>query len=131
VSEEELKSHHLLLLGRLNTNRLVQKWQNALPITFARGSFAVREEIYAHPDSSVIVAAENPKNKRFSIVVLAGLGAASTLRTAPKLASDTSRAAELLVLPHGAGGHYLVLPAKDLVCEVNTAATRKTEARRR
>jgi hypothetical protein len=125
VSEEELKSHHLLLIGRPDTNALVKRFRDALPITFGSGSFAVREEVYAHPDSGVLAAAENPMNKRFSLVVLAGLDAASTLRTAPRLAARLTPAAEMLVLPHGAAARSLVLPAKDLVCEVKTAVSRK------
>src|SRR5262249_29786487 len=83
VSDDELKSHHLLLIGRPDTNALVKRFQDSLPISFGSGSFAVRQDIYAHPDSGVIAAAENPTNKRYSMVVLAGLGAASTLRIAP------------------------------------------------
>ena len=101
VTEQELKTHHLLLIGRPDTNALVKKYRKDLPISFGSGSFAVRQEVYAHPDSGIIVAAENPLNKRFSMVVLAGLGAASTLRTAPMLAARKTRPAEVMILPHG------------------------------
>ena len=36
----------------------------------------VRGKTYAHPDSAVIVAAENPLSKSHSLVVVAGMGAA-------------------------------------------------------
>jgi hypothetical protein len=125
VSEADLKSHHLILIGRPATNALVKRFENALPISFGSGSFAVREDVYAHPDSGVIAAAENPLNKRYSMVVAAGLGAASTLRTAPLLASRLYRPAEVVVLPHGLETRSLVLPAKDLVCEVKETISRK------
>lgn len=118
ISERELKTHHLLLIGRPDTNTLVKKFHQELPISFGRGSFAVRDEVYAHPDSGVLVAAENPKNKRFSMVVLAGLSAASTLRVAPVLAARKTKPAEVMILPHGAGPRLLVLPAEDLICDV-------------
>ncbi|HEY7425136.1 MAG TPA: C45 family autoproteolytic acyltransferase/hydrolase [Gemmataceae bacterium] len=131
LSEEELKSHHLLLIGRPDTNALVRRFQDALPISFGSGSFAVREEVYAHPDSAVLAAAENPANRRFSMVVLAGLDAASTLRTAPRIAARQGQAAEVLVLPHGGAARSLVLPAKDLIYEIKESVTRKGEEKKR
>ncbi len=62
VIDTELQSHHLLLIGRPETNMVVKRFQDALPISFGRGSFAVRQEVYAHPDSAILVAAENPTN---------------------------------------------------------------------
>ncbi len=127
VSEEELKTHHLLLLGRPDTNSVVKKYHKELPISFGRGSFAVRQEVYAHPDSAVIVAAENPANKRFSLVVIAGLSAASTRNTVPVFRDHEARPAEVMILPHGAKARLLVLPAKDLVCEVKKVVSRKED----
>ncbi len=125
VSEVELKSHHLLLIGRPDTNALVKKFRKELPIAFGRGSFAAREEVYAHPDSAVAFAAENPTNKRFSLVVLAGLSAASTQRIVPIFAGRAEQPAEVLIVPHGGGHRLLVMPAKDLVCEVKKVVSRK------
>jgi hypothetical protein len=129
VSEEELKAHHLLLIGRPDTNALVKKYHQHLPISFGRGSFVVHEEVYAHPDSAVIAAAENPANRRFSLVVFAGLDAASTQRTVSALASQTERPAEVVILPHGGSKRLVVVPAKDLVCEVKKVVSRKAEAK--
>ncbi len=122
VSAEELKTHHLLLIGRPDTNALVKKYHKELPISFGSASFAVGEEVYAHPDSAVLIAAENPANKRFSLVVLAGLSAASTLRTPSVFVARTTRPAEVMILPHGSGARSLVLPAKDLVRDVHHPA---------
>jgi hypothetical protein len=130
ISEEALKSHHLLLIGRPDTNAVVKRFAKALPIAFGSGSFAVRQEIYAHPDSAVIAAAENPANKRFSLVVLAGLSAASTQSAVPVFAGHAERAAEVMILPHGSGQRLLVVPAKDLVCEVKQAVSRKDANKR-
>jgi hypothetical protein len=131
VTEEELKTHHLLLIGRPDTNALVKKFQKDLPISFGRGSFAAREEVYAHPDSGLLVAAESPLNKRFSMVVLTGLSAASTLRTVPVFAERKTRPAEVMILPHGSGTRLLVLPAKELVCDVKKVLSRKEKEKQR
>jgi hypothetical protein len=127
ITEAEMKSHHLLLIGRPETNALVKRFAPELPVSFGAGSFGVRQEIYAHPDSAVVAAAENPTNKRFSMVVIAGLGAASTQNAIPTFASRTERPAEVMILPHGAGQRLLVIPARDLVCEVKQVVTRKAE----
>jgi hypothetical protein len=124
ISAEELKTHHLLLIGRPDTNALVKKHHKDLPISFGRGSFVVHQEVYAHPESAVIVAAENPANKRFSLVVIAGLGAASTRNTVPVFRNHELRPAEVMILPHGAEARLLVVPAKDLVCEVKKVVSR-------
>jgi hypothetical protein len=125
IGEDECKNHHLLLIGRPDTNVLVKKFQKSLPISFGSGSFAVRDEVYAHPDSAVLAAAENPANKRFSLVVFAGLSAASTQGTIPRFVARTVRPAEVMILPHGAGARLLVVPAKDLICEVKETVSRK------
>ncbi len=125
VSEEECKSRHMLLIGRPDTNALVKKFQKSLPISFGSGSFAVREEVYAHPDSAVLAAAENPANQRYALILLAGLSAASTQAAIPAITGRRLRPAEVMILAHGAGPRLLVMPAKDLICEVKDAVSLK------
>jgi hypothetical protein len=127
VTQSELKTRHLLLIGRPDTNAVVKKFAKDLPISFGSRSFKVGQEVYAHPESGVLVAAENPTNRRFSMVVITGLDAASTLRTAPRIAAEKTLPAEVMILPHGAGARLHVLPAKELVCEVKKAVTQKAE----
>ncbi len=119
VTEEELRSHHLLLIGRPDSNAVVGRWRDAWPVSFGSRSFAVRGEAFAHADSAVLAAAENPANKRYSAVVIAGLGAASTRRAAPTL-GGFQRTAEVIILPHGATPRALVVPAKELNREVGS-----------
>jgi hypothetical protein len=111
VTEEELKSHHLLLIGRPDTNAVTARFQGALPVTYGSQSFTVRGETYAHAGSAVIAAAENPLNPRCSVVAAVGLGAASTLRTAPQLARGGA-SAEVIVQVSGAAPRGLVTSAK-------------------
>jgi hypothetical protein len=110
VSNHDLRSNHILLIGRPDSNALVKRFEKKLPITFGFRSFVVRGKTYAHPDSAVIVATENPLSKSHSVVVVAGMGAASTLEAAPKLVQRGRRAAEVLLLPHGQEDRPLVLP---------------------
>ncbi|MBY0524226.1 MAG: hypothetical protein K2R98_12550 [Gemmataceae bacterium] len=116
VMEEDLRTHHVLLIGRPDSNAVVQKFQNSLPIAFGPRSFTARWEGYAHPNSAVIAAADNPLNKRYSMVVLAGLSAEATYRT-PDALLHVKLAPEVLVLPNGGKSKSLVIPAKELVHE--------------
>jgi hypothetical protein len=120
VTENDLKSHHLLLIGRPDSNPLVRRFRDALPIAFGSRSFTVRGETYAHPGSAVIAAAENPLNPRFALVVLAGLGTDSTLHAPPVLLTRGQSGAEVLVLPNKGKPRALVVPARDLARELGT-----------
>lgn len=123
VTDADLAANHVLLLGRPDSNRVVERFREALPVRFGWRSFTVGQDDYAHADSAVIAAADNPLNKRYSVVVIAGLSAAAT-RLAPEQLMR-QRAAEVVVLPHGGKAKPLVLPARDLVYEFNGAATKK------
>ena len=112
VTDDELKTHHVLLIGRPDTNSVVARVRSALPVTFGRQSFAVRGDTYAHANSAVVTAAENPLDKRYSIVVAAGMSAASTLRTASQLA-HVGMTAEVIVYPSGAAPKGMIVPAKE------------------
>jgi hypothetical protein len=109
VMDADLKERHLLLIGRPDSNRCVARFKEALPITFGSRSFTVRKDCYAHAKSAVVAAAENPLNPRYSMVVIAGLDAASTLKTAPALMRGGMGTAEVVVLPNGERPRNLVV----------------------
>jgi hypothetical protein len=117
VSEGELRTHHLLLVGWPDSNSLVARFRSALPVTFGSRSFVVRGKTYAHPGSAVIAAATNPLNQRFSVVVIAGLGAESTLGAPPVLLRRGQRPGEVLLLPHRDRPLALVVPAREAVAQ--------------
>jgi hypothetical protein len=109
VTDADLKDHHLLLIGRPDSNRCVARFKAAVPVTFGTRSFAAGKECYAHANSAVLAAGENPLNPRYSLVVVAGLDAASTLRAAPTLAGGEGREAEVVVLANGERPRNLVV----------------------
>jgi hypothetical protein len=116
VTDEDLKGHHLLLVGRPDSNAVVERFRAALPVRFGSRSFIVGTETYAHEDTAVAAAATNPLNPRYSVTVVAGLGAAATLRAAPRLL-DEDRAGEVLVMTAGAKPQAVVVPPRELVHE--------------
>jgi len=83
-----MRSHHLLLIGRPGTNHVAERCVARLPVSFARGSFQVRQETFAHAGSSVIVAGDNPLNPRFSVVAFAGLSAEATWKCVQSLPDE-------------------------------------------
>ncbi len=90
----------------------------ALPITFGSRSFVVNTEVYAHTDSGVMIAAANPVDKRFSIVVIAGLDSSATRRVGAMVA-DGGHKGEVVILPHGGPARSLVIvPKADVTVRV-------------
>src|SRR5579884_2178105 len=49
VRDADLKDHHVLLIGRPDSNSVVARWQGKLPVHFGWRSFQVRRRVYAHP----------------------------------------------------------------------------------
>ncbi|HZT83395.1 MAG TPA: C45 family autoproteolytic acyltransferase/hydrolase, partial [Gemmataceae bacterium] len=75
VTDEELKGRHLLLIGRPDSNSVVGRFRDSWPVRFGSRSFVVGRDTYAHMNSAVVFAADNPLNPRYSAVVIAGLSA--------------------------------------------------------
>jgi hypothetical protein len=95
VTNADLSAHHVLLIGRPDSNAVLARMGNALPVRFGPGSFVVRDEHYAHPATAVIAAGSNPLNARYSVVVFAGLSAEATWRCAQQVAERRSPPAEV------------------------------------
>src|SRR5262249_41346752 len=115
VTEEDLKTHHVLLIGRPDSNAVVNRFRAAFPITFGKRSSVARNETYAHARSAVVAAGVHPGNPRYSLVVLAGLSADSTFHAPAALLKGSHAAAEVLVLPNKGKAKSLVVPARELV----------------
>lgn len=101
VTDDDLKTHHVLLVGRPDSNRIAQKYARACPVSFGHASFVVRGETYAHPASAVIAAGANPLNPHFELVVFAGLSAEATRQCVEQTGTRESPPAEVLLLASG------------------------------
>ncbi len=112
VTDKELASHHVLLVGRPSTNRIGERFKDRLPVAFGKDSAIVRGKGYAHADTALLVAAENPLDRRYSVVMIAGLGAASTCWAVSSFADRGGPpAGEVVILRRGKTPHVLVVPA--------------------
>ena len=56
VTDADLRTHHLLLIGRPDSNAVLERMKDALPLTFGSRSFTVGQESYAHANSAVLAA---------------------------------------------------------------------------
>ena len=97
ATDDDWKSHHILLVGRPETNGAAGRAGKNLPLTFGPTSFSLKGEIYAHPGTAVVAAGENPANPRFEVVLFAGLGAEATWRCVEHLEGH----AEVLLIANG------------------------------
>jgi len=114
VSDADLTSHHLLLVGRPETNAVAARLAEALPLRFRGASFVLRDETYAHSATAVIAAGPNPLAGRYEVVLFAGLSAEATWRCAQQAGDRTSPAAEVWLWASGARPRALVAtPAGD------------------
>jgi hypothetical protein len=113
VSEDDLKNHHLLLIGRPSANSITARLADSLAVRFGPTSFVVRGETYAHADSAVVVAGENRLNDRYSVVVYAGMGARATRRCVESLPAR-GEPAEVLLMKVGAATKALHVSAPPL-----------------
>jgi Phospholipase B/S-layer like family, C-terminal region len=119
VTEQDLASHHLLLIGRPDSNSLVQRFQDILPATFGTHSFKMRGTVYAHAESAIIMAIDNPLNRRYSVVTIAGLSGLSTLQVMSKFEDNSLSYAQIAVLPHDQTEADLVSPTPELMQEID------------
>jgi hypothetical protein len=120
VTDEELRTHHVLIVGRPGTNALAERWRDAVPVRFGTGSFTVGPDTYAHALSAVAAAGENPANPRYSVVVLTGLGAYATRQVGETFMHRAQSGTEVLVLPSQGKAKALVLPAREPAKAVGT-----------
>lgn len=101
VSDDDLRDHHLLLIGRPATSAISRRYAKDLAVKFGSSSIVVRGETYANAESAVICAGENPLNPRYEVVIYAGLGAEATRRLVESLPDRGGAPAEILLLPAG------------------------------
>jgi hypothetical protein len=110
---DDLKNHHLLLVGRPDSNAVAAKYAKAAPLRFGPASFVLRGETYAHPGTAVIAAASNPLNPRYELVLFAGLSAEATWRCVESVGTRESAPAEVLLFPNAGRPRRLVVPGTE------------------
>ncbi|HVX15212.1 MAG TPA: C45 family autoproteolytic acyltransferase/hydrolase [Pirellulales bacterium] len=99
VTDEQLREHHLLLVGRPATNGITALCEERLPVRFGSASFTLRGETYSNPASAVVCAGESPFGPRHEVVVYAGLSAEATRHAITSPDERHAIPAEILLFP--------------------------------
>src|SRR6185436_8601326 len=97
ASNDDLKSHHLILIGRPHANLVTRRMAAALPVSFGADSFSVRGDTYANCMSAVLAGGVNPMNTHLAICVIAGNSAAATLAHASDKVGKRGHGPEVLI----------------------------------
>ena len=82
VSDGDLRSHHILLDRPPRLECHCGSTGRVVAPRFARRPSCCRDETYAHPATAVIAAGANPLNRRYEVVLFAGLSGEATWRCA-------------------------------------------------
>ncbi|MFM8220419.1 MAG: hypothetical protein ACKOJF_16010, partial [Planctomycetaceae bacterium] len=99
LTPEQLRSHHLLLVGRPATLAVDPRLFSTLPAQFTAGSFQLGTERYVQPGAAVACAGGNPLAPRYSVVLFAGLSADATWRLVEFVDADADPPAPIVLLP--------------------------------
>ncbi len=76
VTEEELASHDLFLIGPPADNTVTARLASSLPVSFGTGLFTFERKTYVKPDDAVYAVVPNPLNPARALHVLAANGPA-------------------------------------------------------
>jgi len=107
---EQIRAHHLLVVGRPATLALDPRLLAGLPVKFSPASFQLGTDRYTHPASAVACAGGNPLAPRYSVVLFAGLSADATWRLVDFVDADEDPPAPIVLLPAHGKPRKLPLP---------------------
>jgi hypothetical protein len=90
VTDDDLKSKSLILIGRPETNKIAAALADALPVHFEKNALTFRGKRHEGADVGISLIHPNPKNAGEYVVLHAGVGPQGTLasRHVPALAPD-------------------------------------------
>jgi len=79
VTDEELRTHDVIFVGRPESNSALAAWQDKLGLDADGGEFRVGGLTHASETESLAFAATNPLDRRHTVLVLAGNDALETV----------------------------------------------------
>jgi Phospholipase B len=85
LSEDDLRSHNVILVGRPETNSALARVAKRLRLDYSGAVFRIAGAQYASERDSLALAANNPLNPHRAVLVLAGNSALETVRLAQTL----------------------------------------------
>ncbi|HEX5228128.1 MAG TPA: hypothetical protein VFW44_10480, partial [Bryobacteraceae bacterium] len=89
VSEDELRTHDVIFVGRPETNSALARWQRKLGLDSSDGLFRIDGEPYASEANALILAAANPEDSSRMVLIVAGNSALQTVLSAKANLEDS------------------------------------------
>ncbi len=80
VTDEQLRSHNIVFVGRPETNATLGTWAGRIGLHFDANTFAVRDVEHGSENDSLLYAAANPLDRTKKVLVIAGNSALATVR---------------------------------------------------
>src|SRR3984957_20444629 len=79
VTDEELRTHDVIFVGRAESNTALASWQDKLGFQSSNGLFHIAERDHASETEALVFAAANPLDQHHMVLVLAGNSALQTV----------------------------------------------------
>jgi hypothetical protein len=82
VTDEELRTHDVILVGRPETNSVLAAWKGKIGLESNGGLFRIAGKDHASETEALVLAAANPLDRHHMVLVLAGNNALETVHLA-------------------------------------------------
>jgi hypothetical protein len=82
VSDDDLRSHDVIFVGRAETNSALAAWKGKIGLESDGGSFRIAGKEHASETEALVFAASNPLEQHHMVLVLAGNNALETVHLA-------------------------------------------------
>lgn len=82
ASDEELRTHDVIFVGRPETNSVLNAWKNKIGLNSEGGMFRIAGKDHASETEALALAAANPLDQKHMVLVLAGNNSLETVRLA-------------------------------------------------
>ena len=93
VSDDLLRHHDVVFVGRPEANSALARWSTQLGVDYEGAAFTINGDVHASERQGLIIAAENPLDRARMALVIAGNDALSTVK-----AQDTEMSAHQFIV---------------------------------
>ena len=90
VTDEELKTHDLVFVGRPETNTALAAWKDRLALKYDGAAFQAKAGTHGGGTEALVLAAANPLDPKRMVVVIAGNSALETVRVSEAMPFNLS-----------------------------------------
>jgi Phospholipase B len=104
VTDDELKTHDVVFVGRPETNSALAAWKDRLALQYDGAEFRAKAGTHGGGAEALVMAAANPLDPKHVVIVIAGNSALETVRVSAAMPFDRSEYAVWLEGRRGESG---------------------------